>query len=200
MKNKTFKEKLLFQGRKFLITLKRNYYIVPLIIVFAGCIQLMCSLYVLSPNFHRIAVGDYNCVFIFIICLFSILSTVAYLNYALVSYGQKRPLLMLILYLVMTVIDIVLLFIINNANNINFASELQSYLNALNNGEIAEASNLYTFVIKGQKTQELLLVQIVLVFVALAAVLTAPIIQAQLNKLKFKRIEAAKEDASAENK
>ena len=136
MKNKTFKEKLLFQGRKFLITLKRNYYIVPLIIVFAGCIQLMCSLHVLSPSFHRIAIGEYNCVFLFIICLLSILSTVAYLNYALVSYGQKRPLLMLILYLVMTVIDIVLLFIINNANNINFISEYQTYINAINNGEI----------------------------------------------------------------
>ena len=47
MEKKTFKEKLLFAGRKFVISIKRNYYIIPLIMVGICCFQFMCSLYII---------------------------------------------------------------------------------------------------------------------------------------------------------
>ena len=50
MTNRSIKEKLLFSGRKFLISIKRNYYIIPLIFVFITCFQFMCSLYILSTK------------------------------------------------------------------------------------------------------------------------------------------------------
>lgn len=193
MAKKSFKEKLLFSGRKLMISVKRNYYVIPLIFVFVCCFQFMCSLYVLSPNFDRISYGEFNCMYIFIISLFSILSGVAYLNYALKKFGQKRPLHMLIIYFVMTGINLVLLFSIFNANTYNIIEEVNKLNDAIaNNNEAArlEALKYYEY---GLQSRSKLLTQIVLNFVTLALVITAPIVQAALNKLKFKRIEASDE-------
>ena len=58
MGKKTFKEKLLFAGRKLVISIKRNYYIIPLIMVAVCCFQFMCSLYIISPVFARVTNAD----------------------------------------------------------------------------------------------------------------------------------------------
>lgn len=193
MANKSFKEKLLFSGRKLLISIKRNYYIIPLIFVFISCAQFMCSLYILSPNFNRISYGEFNCMFVFVIALFSILSSVAYLNYALKKFGQKRPLHMLIIYLVMVAVMIFLLFKISNANLVNIYDELEKYNQAVADKDEATKAQALYFYNLGIQSRGQLLTQIVLLFSSLGLVLTAPLVQAALNKLKFKRIEAVNE-------
>ena len=114
MQNKTFMDKLKFSIRKLVISIKRNYYIIPLLIVLAGCVQFLCGLYVLSNNMDRVAQyhGKFSCMFVFIIALLAILSAVAYLNYALVKYGQKRPTHMLILYLLLLIHILVKMFLV----------------------------------------------------------------------------------------
>ena len=193
MTNRSIKEKLLFSGRKFLISIKRNYYIIPLIYVFITCFQFMCSLYILSPNFNRINYGEFNCMFVFIIALFSILSSVAYLNYALKKFGQKRPLHMLIIYFVMEAVIIVLLFKIFEANNVNIAEELANYNEAVANKDEAAKIIALQYYEYGVNSYKQLMAQFVLLFTSLALVITAPLVQAGLNKLKFKRIEAVNE-------
>ena len=193
MAKKSFKEKLLFSGRKLLISIKRNYYIIPLIVVFIACAQFMCSLYVLSPNFNRISYGEYNCMFLFIIALFSILSSVAYLNYALKKFGQKRPLHMLIIYFIMVAVMLVLLFNISESNLVNIYDELKNYNEAVKNNDEAAKIGALKYYTLGMQSRAQLNAQIALLFTSLGLVITAPFVQAALNKLKFKRIEAVNE-------
>ena len=180
MEKKTFKQKLLFAGRKLVISIKRNYYIIPLIMVAVCCFQFMCSLYIISPVFKRITNPDgtsgFTSMYIFVITLLTTLATVAYLNYALVKYGKKRPIAMLILYAVMTIVCVVLTVIIFKANQLRFAQDIAS-----------KAS--YEILLAGRKTKNILLVQLVLQGISILMVATAPIVQAALNKIKFKRIE-----------
>lgn len=189
MGKKTFKEKLLFSGRKLAIAIKRNYYVIPMIFVFVVCMQFMCSLHIISPNFNRISYGEFNCMYVFIIALLTILASVAYLNFALKKFGQKRPIHMLIIYYVMVIITIVLLFYIFKSNTVNLAEELAKYNQAVadkNEASKAEALKYYTL---GVKARYQLLTTIILSFVSVVLVTTAPFVQAALNKLKFKRIE-----------
>ena len=188
MGKKTFKEKLLFAGRKFVISIKRNYYIIPLIIVAVCCFQFMCSLYIISPVFARVTNADgssgFTSMYVFIITLLTTLATVAYLNYALVKYGKKRPILMLILYALMTAISVVLLVIIMIANLGRVNGDIADY-----NAAINKDLELYKKIQAGLKTNNILITQLVLQAVSILLVLTAPLVQAALNKIKFKRIE-----------
>jgi len=189
MAKKTFKEKLLFSGRKLAISLKRNYYVVPMIFVFAVCMQFMCSLHIISENFNRISYGDYNCMFVFIIALLTILASVAYLNFALKKFGQKRPIHMLIIYYVMVIITIVLLFYIFKSNTVNIYEELEKYNQAIADKNEASKSEALHYYNLGIKSRYQLITTIILTFVSVALVTTAPFVQAALNKLKLKRIE-----------
>ena len=189
MEKKTFKEKLLFSGRKFVISIKRNYYVIPMIFVFVACLQFMCALHVISPNFNRISYGEYNCMFVFIIALLTILASVAYLNYALKKFGQKRPLHMLIIYFVMEAIILVLLFNINKANTYNVYDEYAKYLQAIETKDEALKASSLQFYNLGVKTNVQLIIQIILTFISLALVITAPFVQAALSKIKFKKVE-----------
>lgn len=188
MEKKTFKEKLLFAGRKFVISIKRNYYIIPLIMVGICCFQFMCSLYIISPVFSRITNADgtsgFTSMYIFIITLLTTLATVAYLNYALVKYGKKRPVLMLILYALMTAISVLLLVIIMIANLGRVNGDVANYNTAVN-----KDPTLLAKIQAGLKTNNILITQLVLQAISILMVATAPIVQAALNKIKFKRIE-----------
>lgn len=186
MEKKTFKEKLLFAGRKLAISIKRNYYIIPLIMVAVCCFQFMCSLYIISPVFKRITNADgtsgFTSMYIFVITLLTTLATVAYLNYALVKYGKKRPVLMVLLYGFMTAISVTLLVIVMIANLERVNGDIASYYETYDKAFLPNIE-------AGRKTNTILLVQIVLQAISIILVLTAPLVQAALNKIKFKRIE-----------
>lgn len=181
-----------FQVRKTLISLKRNYYVIPLIFVAICCIQFMCSLYILSPGFARISntgvddINSYASAFTFVVSLLTILSTVAYINFALKKYGEKRPIIMVVIYTIMVAINVVLLFLILKANN---QSVMQDY-NKMIDPSTDEAARLICekYVVLGRQCSNIVIVQIVLEIVSLVLVHTAPIVQAQLKKLKFKSI------------
>lgn len=191
MQNKSFLEKVKFSIRKFLINIKRNYYIVPLLIVLAGCVQFLCGLYILSNNMDRVAQyhGKFSCMYVFIIALLAILSTVAYLNYALVKYGQKRPIHMLILYLVMVAINVLLLILVYNSNMSALTEERELLEGFIATGDKIGESNAIEQIDHCLDSRKVLLAQMILIGVAVITVLTAPIVQSSLNKLKFKRVE-----------
>lgn len=191
MQVKTFKDKVAFFFRKIAISLKRNYYIIPLIFIAICCLQFMCRLNITSENFNRVdkAFGEYSCLFIFVISLLSILACVAYLNYALISYGGKRPLFMLIIYYVMWAIIIALMIMLINANNLNIADEWKKYNEKVVNDPINAKENLHYYNL-GNQTNKILIVHLVLEIVAFVVVTTAPLVQAALKKLKFKKVDS----------
>lgn len=191
MQNKTFMDKLKLSTRKLVISIKRNYYIIPLLIILAGCVQFLCGLYILSNNMDRVSQhhGNYNCMFVFIIALLAILSTVAYLNYALVKYGQKRPTHMLILYLVMVIINVVLLIIVLKANAASLLDEKASLAGFIAKGDITGQATANEQIANCLASKKVLINQLIFIGVAVVVVLTAPIVQSSLNKLKFKRVE-----------
>ncbi len=203
--NKSFKFKL----RKRAIALKRNYYTVPLIFVFASCLQFLMSLFVFSPAFARLnaefsnvnSLNDvvnsmspflksifnnlwpYNCIFLFIITLFTILYSVAYLQYSMQKYGEKRPVYMLVIFFVLWGINLLLLGFVYEANYINLADELIA-LQAKPTDLIIQA-----YVNYARQTRTLLMVHIILSLVTGVVVATAPIVQKQLRKITFKPLE-----------
>ncbi|MGM9858748.1 MAG: hypothetical protein ACI311_05845 [Bacilli bacterium] len=188
MTKKSFKDWLSFRCRKFVISLKRNYYVIPLIFVFLCCVQFLCCLYVFSPVFDRIPqkFGEYNCLFVFVISLLTILYSVAYLNYALIKYGQKRPIFMLILYFVMWAVVIVLLFVIFKANSLNLAEEYADYEAATSE---SKKNEYLTYINLGTQCQNMLLTNIVFEFISVVLVITAPFVQKAFRKIRFKPID-----------
>lgn len=192
MEKKTFKDKTSFFLRKLAISLKRNYYIIPLILVAVCCIQFMCSLHILSPSFSRVSkeFGAYSCLFIFIVSLLTILGCVAYLNYALVAYGSKRPIYMLIIYYVMWVAIIALLFMLINSNNLNIADEQIKLNEAIQSNNQSQIDVYKKYIDLGNQSNKILNTQLILQFVTVVFVSTAPLVQGRLKQIKFKKVDS----------
>ncbi len=183
----TLKDKFLFGLRKIAISIKRNYYVIPLILVVVCAIQIMCSLYIISTALTRVDSEKMASLLAFVVCLFTTLSCVAYLNYAMVKYGQKRPIHMLIIYYVLTAISLTVCILIFIFNYNQLLSEIAS-LNASTPGT-AEYSKYLEFVTSEQKTHGIFLTQIILEVISLIVVSTAPIVQNRLKKIKFKKVD-----------
>ena len=192
MEKKTFKDKTTFFFRKLAISLKRNYYIIPLVLVAVCCIQFMCSLHVLSPSFSRVSkeFGAYSCLFIFIVSLLTILGCVAYLNYALVAYGSKRPIYMLIIYYVMWIAVIALLFMLINSNNLNIADEQVKLNEAIQSNNQSQIDVYKKYIDLGNQSNKILITQLILQFVTVVLVSTAPLVQGRLKQIKFKKVDS----------
>lgn len=192
MEKKTFKDKTAFFFRKLAISLKRNYYIIPLVLVAVCCIQFMCSLHVLSPSFSRVSkeFGAYSCLFIFIVSLLTILGCVAYLNYALVAYGSKRPIYMLIIYYVMWIAVIALLFMLINSNNLNIADEQIKLNQAIQSNNQSQIDVYKKYIDLGNQSNKILITQLILQFVTVVLVSTAPLVQGRLKQIKFKKVDS----------
>lgn len=192
MEKKTLKDKIAFFFRKLAISLKRNYYIIPLVLVAVCCIQFMCSLHVLSPSFSRVSkeFGAYSCLFIFIVSLLTILGCVAYLNYALVAYGSKRPIYMLIIYYVMWIAIISLLFMLINSNNLNIADEQIKLNEAIQSNNQSQIDVYKKFIDLGNQSNKILITQLILQFVTVVLVSTAPLVQGKLKQIKFKKVDS----------
>ncbi|MBQ4060920.1 MAG: hypothetical protein IJD46_02715 [Bacilli bacterium] len=192
MEKKTLKDKTAFFFRKLAISLKRNYYIIPLVLVAVCCIQFMCSLHVLSPSFSRVSkeFGAYSCLFIFIVSLLTILGCVAYLNYALVAYGSKRPIYMLIIYYVMWIAIIALLFMLINSNNLNLADEQIKLNEAIQSNNQSQIDVYKKFIDLGNQSNKILITQLILQFVTVVLVSTAPLVQGKLKQIKFKKVDS----------
>lgn len=203
-----FMSKFKFKVRKSIISLKRNYYVVPLFFVIVSCFQFLCSLFVFSPTFN-ISLADinsfdssnavvnslppflksfiasilpYSSIFLFLITLFSILYCVAYLNYALKKYGEKRPVHMLIIFFVLWAINIVLLLIIMKVNQMNLADEYIRY-------NKTKTDTIKNNIINCSKTNTLLVIHLILSLISGVIVITAPLVQKSLKKISFKPIE-----------
>ena len=184
----SFKAKMLFKGRKILISLKRNYYIIPLIFTLICAAYFLCTLYILSPVFFRIqsatSYSKFNSLFIFLVSLAVILYSIAYLNYAIKKYGKNRPLYMLIIFYVLMVGSIALLILLYYSNYYNYLDDLNIF-NTQPDKQVAYRE----FLQKDIQAHNAIIVTLVLAFVDLLIVSTAPLVQSKLKKLKFKQID-----------
>jgi hypothetical protein len=198
-----------FKLRKRAIALKRNYYTVPLIFVLASCLQFLMSLFIFSSAFYRLPVSfssidplnqyvnampdflkniytvlwPYNCIFLFVITLFTILYSVAYLQYSMQKYGEKRPVYMLIIFFVLWAINIILVLFIYQSNKINYWDDFYKLTLDPNNVTLA------SYVVKEKQTKTLLMVHLILSIITGVVVATAPLVQKQLKKITFKPLE-----------
>ena len=172
----SFKAKMLFKGRKILISLKRNYYIIPLIFTLICAAYFLCTLYILSPVFFRIqsatSYSKFNSLFIFLVSLAVILYSIAYLNYAIKKYGKNRPLYMLIIFYVLMVGSIALLILLYYSNYYNYLDDLNIF-NTQPDKQVAYRE----FLQKDIQAHNAIIVTLVLSFVDLLIVSTAPLVQ-----------------------
>lgn len=202
------KQNFKFILRKKLIAIKRNYYVIPLFFVFLATLQFLCSLFIFSPAFSRLDLNfssinpengvvasfpsflktifsifwPYNCIFLFIITLFTILYSIAYLQYTIKKYGEKRPVVMLIIFFTLWTINLFLLLFVFKANQINLYDELLALYQKPEDLVIQE------FVSYARQTNTLLLIHIILSITSGVFVATAPFVQKQLKKVTFKAI------------
>lgn len=193
----SFSEKLKFSLRKLAISLKRNYFIIPMIFIGITIFVIMCSLSTVSSVITRYAgntdyaLAPYSAIFEFCVCLLTILGGVAYINYAFVGYGKKRPLYMMIIFLVLFVGSVVLLFLIYNGITPSYQGDIVTYNNAVAANEKSVIDEYTTLLANGSKTFTLLTWHIVLCLISIALVISAPFIQAALKKIKFKNISSS---------
>ncbi len=193
----SFSEKLKFSLRKLAISLKRNYFIIPMIFIGITIFVIMCSLSTVSSVITRYAgntdyaLAPYSAIFEFCVCLLTILGGVAYINYAFVGYGKKRPLYMMIIFLVLFVGSVVLLFLIYNGITPSYQGDIVTYNNAVAANDQSVIAEYTTLLANGSKTFTLLTWHIVLCLISIALVISAPFIQAALKKIKFKNISSS---------
>lgn len=193
----SFSEKLKFSLRKLAISLKRNYFIIPMIFIGVTIFVIMCSLSTVSSVITRYAgntdyaLAPYSAIFEFCVCLLTILGGVAYINYAFVGYGKKRPLYMMIIFLVLFVGSVVLLFLIYNGITPSYQGDIVTYNNAVAENNQSVIAEYTTLLADGSKTFTLLTWHIVLCLISIALVISAPFIQAALKKIKFKNISSS---------
>ena len=193
----SFSEKLKFSLRKLAISLKRNYFIIPMIFIGITIFVIMCSLSTVSSVITRYAgntdyaLAPYSAIFEFCVCLLTILGGVAYINYAFVGYGKKRPLYMMIIFLVLFGGSVVLLFLIYNGITPSYQGDIVTYNNAVAANDQSVIAEYTTLLANGSKTFTLLTWHIVLCLISIALVISAPFIQAALKKIKFKNISSS---------
>ncbi len=193
----SFSEKLKFSLRKLAISLKRNYFIIPMIFIGVTIFVIMCSLSTVSSVITRYAgnrdyaLAPYSAIFEFCVCLLTILGGVAYINYAFVGYGKKRPLYMMIIFLVLFGGSVVLLFLIYNGITPSYQGDIITYNNAVAENNQSVIAEYTTLLADGSKTFILLTWHIVLCLISIALVISAPFIQAALKKIKFKNISSS---------
>lgn len=193
----SFSEKLKFSLRKLAISLKRNYFVIPMIFIGITIFVIMCSLSTVSSVITRYAgntdyaLAPYSAIFEFCVCLLTILGGVAYINYAFVGYGKKRPLYMMIIFLVLFVGSVVLLFLIYNGITPSYQGDIVTYNNAVAEKSDSVINEYAGYLANGSKTFTLLTWHIVLCLISIALVISAPFIQAALKKIKFKNISSS---------
>lgn len=193
----SFSEKLKFSLRKLAISLKRNYFVIPMLFIGITIFVIMCSLSTVSSVITRYAgntdyaLAPYSAIFEFCVCLLTILGGVAYINYAFVGYGKKRPLYMMIIFLVLFAGSVVLLFLIYNGITPSYQSDIVTYNKAVAAGDQSVIAEYTTLLANGSKTFTLLTWHIVLCLISIALVISAPFIQAGLKKVKFKNISSS---------
>jgi len=178
--------KLQFFYRKRVLALKRNYYTLPLILITICSFYFLCILYILNKSVGRC---DYKptAVFLFIATLASILSIVAFINYAKKVYGQERPFKMLIVYYVLIIICLAFVITIFVYNEKQIKSEIvkQSIIDK----ETDRSWYTYqTYINYGKCTRGLLIVFFVLEAISNGLLIAGPKLEKELQKVHFSNI------------
>lgn len=188
----SFKEKFEFKCRKFVIKLKRNFYIIPLIFIVFSTMFFMCTLYISSSVVLRIpeSVSSYARLLgmlLFIVTLSGILSSVAYLNFAY-SKNKNKAWPMLAIFYVLSIVNVVIMFLLIDCNHINLVNEIENYNNAIASGNTGCIDILNKYVNLEKQTAIVFIAYLVFNFVSMVLVAVSPLIQNAIRKIKFKSI------------
>lgn len=179
----------LMKLRKIAISLKRNFYIIPMLFVASCMVQMTCSLYIYSPLTPRISSSQWNAFFIFLLTLFSIISCVNYLFYIQKVKDENKmvSLIFLILFYILIISQVAVEIPLMLEAHANIAVEQAAYeKELLENGANIDTVSKYLQLSKDAFSRYLTHL-IMLGFTSLLVALS-PWIQSILKKVRFKKI------------
>lgn len=174
--------------RKEFISLKRNFLIVPLLFITVTMIVFTCNLHVSSPTFSRVEGNygtDFNCLFIFIITLMSIMSFVSYFYYM----NSKKVFMLLIFFTTMLIQLGFVIFLISQLNAFIIIEKAKLETETLP----AQIEIINRYIKLERKTQGIFIMHCVFNVISCLIAAVAPFIQKALKKIKIKRLDTQNE-------
>ena len=199
-------------GRKQVISLKRNYYIIPMLFILVAFIQFTCNLFVLSPNailiyptindlflnpgnFPTFNVNDYTfqygvakvfSLMIFVITLLSILYSVSFIFFMQNRNTSKKKWFFFGLFFVLAITIVVIEIFLKQATGLAKSINEYDLSKAIAAGTDTEKILL---LIKGCNDVDIIFTtNIVLIGIACVVVATSPLCQKLVKNIKFKRM------------
>lgn len=174
--------------RKEFISLKRNFYVIPLIFITLTMIIFTCNLHVSSPTFSRVEGNygtDFNCLFIFIVTLMSIMSFVSYFYYM-----NSKKLFMLIIFFATMLIQLgFVIFLITQLNAFIIVERAKLETETLP----AQIEIINRYINLELKTRSLFIAHCIFNVISCLIAAVAPFIQKVLKKVKIKRLDTQNE-------
>lgn len=177
--------------KKRLASLKRNFYTLPFVFICICCFFFLCTLFILIKSVGRI---DYkpSAIFLFIAVLMSILSIVAVINYVKKSYGQKRPLKMLIIYYFIIITCLVftaLVFYFNEQQILTEIAKRDALIPLPGGGLPAEWYTYQTYINYGVCSRVLMIIFFILELIANGLLMASPLFEKKLKSINFDNLD-----------
>lgn len=176
--------------RKRMLSLKRNYYTLPFVIICIACFFYLCCMFIINKSVGRCD-HKFTAIYLFVSVLTSILSIVAIVSYTKKVYGQKRPRKMLIIYFVILAICIAFTICVFVFNEFQITTEIKKR-DALpikpDGTKLIEWYTYQTYINYGKCTRGLLIVFLVLEIIANGLLIAGPKLEKELAKVHFDNI------------
>jgi len=174
---------------KRVLSLKRNYYTLPFVIICIACFFYLCCMFIINKSVARCD-HKYTAIYLFVSVLTCILGVVAIINYTKKVYGQKRPLKMLIIYFVIFAICLAFTIMVFYFNEKQILSEIGKRNKAYkaDGTKLIEWYTFQTYINYGKCTRGLLIVFLVLEVIANGLLIAGPKLEQELAKIHFDNI------------
>jgi len=175
--------------RKRVLSLKRNYYTLPFIIVCIACFFYLCCMFIINKSVGRCD-HKFTAIYLFASVLTSILTIVALISFTKKEYGQKRSVKMLIVYSIITAICLAFTILVFYFNEQQILSEIKKRdsLPVKDDGsKLIEWYTYQTYVNYGVCTRALLIVFLSLEVIANGLLIAGPVLEKKLQKIHFDR-------------
>ena len=204
-------------GRKQVISLKRNYFIVPMLFILIAFIQFTCNLFILSPNailmyptindlflnpgnFPTFNLDNYTfqygvakvfSLLIFVITLLSILYTVSFIFFMQNRNNGKKKWFFFGLFFLLSLSIVVLEIFLKNATILARYIYEYDLSKAIELGEDTE--KIISSINGCNNVDTIFTVNIILICIACVAAATSPLCQNLVKKIKYKRMSIYEE-------
>ena len=209
VKNKSLSKSIFLWGRKKLIGLKRNFYVIPLLFIVVAFCQFMFNLFKISPtatmifanindfiinpqNYPTLDISkfgletslvSYYSLFIFLITLSSILYVVSFIFFMQNKDLPKKKWFFFGLFFALTTLIIFLEIILVKITSLSLDINNVLLEGGRNIKKVQEA-------IRTQKENNVIFIaNIILIAISMVAVALSPYLQVLIRKVKFSRID-----------